>query len=112
MCIIRLRCPGPAWRLIKSLCALRIVPVLVAEDILGIDPTVGSDLVVRNLPGFEKLDQKRPRHVEHVCGLLGGQLRADRNERHGFSPADEHEQFHDHPADWVRRGGSWKLDMA
>lgn len=64
-----------------------VLPLLVGEQVLRLDATVGANLQVREFALVEQLDDEGPGDVEQVSGLLRGQLRVRGDERDGVGVA-------------------------
>ena len=67
---------GIARQLVENLFAFPVYRLLVCNDVLHANTAVLANLPVGNGVFFQKLDQERPRDVQHFGGLHRGQFRA------------------------------------
>jgi hypothetical protein len=65
---------GEYGQFVRSTPASCIITMFVGQQRPGWYPTMGTDLAVLDLAGVQEADEVRPRHVQQVGRLLGGQF--------------------------------------
>jgi len=65
---------------IEDLSAPLVIRFLVGHEVCESDAAVRSDQAERNLTAVEEGHQEGSRDVEEIGGVLGGQLRVDRDD--------------------------------